>query len=66
MSGWLGTEPVAVRPATREGLRLTRSRYQVSQLVAHGGTVAALSFSERGSMLLLARLHDDQLRAAGR
>ena len=66
MSGWLGSEPVAVRPATRDGLRLTRSRYQVSQVVAHGRTVAALSFSERGSMLLLYRLHADHLRAAGR
>jgi hypothetical protein len=66
MSGWLGTEPVAVRPSTREGLRLPRSRYQVSQVVAHGGTLAALSFSERGSMLLLYRLQAGQLRAGGR
>jgi Zn-dependent protease with chaperone function len=66
MSGWLGSEPVAVRPSTREGLRLPRSRYQVSQVVAHGRTLAALSFSPRGSMLLLYRLHADHLRAGGR
>ena len=66
ISGWLGSEPVAVRPTTREGLRLTRSRFQASQVVAHGSTLATLSYSERGSVLRLYRLQSDHLRAAGR
>jgi hypothetical protein len=66
MSGWLGSEAVVVRPSTREGLRFKASRDRASQLVAHGSTVAALSYAERGSMLRLYRLHVDHLRAAGR
>jgi Zn-dependent protease with chaperone function len=66
MSGWLGSEAVAVRPSTREGLRLTEGRGRAAQLVAHGSTLAAISYGEHGSMLSLYRLHSDHLRAAGR
>ena len=66
MSGWLGSEPVAVRPSTREGLRLSRSRYHPGQVVAHGSTMATLSYAESGSTLRLYRLAPDHLRASGR
>jgi len=66
LSGWLGSEPVAIGVNSREGLRLSSSTsYRANQITAAGGVVATIAYDGKGSTL---RLYSSSttLRASGR
>jgi Zn-dependent protease with chaperone function len=66
MSGWLGSEPVAIRAATLEGVRTRRAPgHVVTQVVATGGVIATISYGQNGSVLRFYRSGGGLLHAAG-
>ena len=64
MSGWLDTEPVAIHPGRREGIRAgIRSGNSVMQVLATGNIVGIVGYRHGGAVLHLYR-HAEIRRAA--
>ena len=59
VSGWLGSDAVAIRPSTREGLRVGRpGTDRVSQLSVHNNMVATVSSAGQSTVIRLYAVGD--------